>query len=262
VTRDQWLATHPYLRPLAEMRSTIDAAAARLDVSRAPIPDWDAYAADFNRGVPLLRSSQAAIDLRPVEEPLRTLVGNLTSASLPGVVAEQCRALDAELRSTQGTAVAGGLSEQTGLLRCLAWAVISRYLAEVEHAFAAWRNDERWLRNYCPLCGERPAMAQLVGKDPGRRRFLVCGCCGVRWQYRRTACPFCDSQDTHQVSVIAIEGEKPLRLDSCEVCSGYVKTYDGEGSEPVLLADWTSVHLDVLARERGLKRLAASLYEV
>jgi hypothetical protein len=30
----------------------------------------------------------------------------------------------------------------------------------------------------------------------------------------------------------------------------------------VLLADWTSLHLDVLARDRGLKRLAASLYEL
>jgi hypothetical protein len=30
----------------------------------------------------------------------------------------------------------------------------------------------------------------------------------------------------------------------------------------VLLADWTSLHLDLLARERGLKRMAASLYEI
>jgi len=42
----------------------------------------------------------------------------------------------------------------------------------------------------------------------------------------------------------------------------YLKTYDGEGSATVLLADWTSLHLDLLARDRGLKRMAASLYEV
>jgi hypothetical protein len=30
----------------------------------------------------------------------------------------------------------------------------------------------------------------------------------------------------------------------------------------VLLADWTSLHLDLLARDRGLKRMAGSLYEV
>jgi hypothetical protein len=30
----------------------------------------------------------------------------------------------------------------------------------------------------------------------------------------------------------------------------------------VLLADWTSLHLDVVALDRGLKRLASSLYEL
>lgn len=37
-------------------------------------------------------------------------------------------------------------------------------------------------------------------------------------------------------------------------------TYEGEGSEKVLLADWISIHLDVVACDRGLKRLAATLY--
>jgi len=29
-----------------------------------------------------------------------------------------------------------------------------------------------------------------------------------------------------------------------------------------LLADWTSLHLDVVAADRGLERKAASLYEI
>jgi FdhE protein len=35
----------------------------------------------------------------------------------------------------------------------------------------------------------------------------------------------------------------------------------GLGDESLLLSDWSSLHLDVLAADRGLKRLAASLYE-
>jgi FdhE protein len=62
--------------------------------------------------------------------------------------------------------------------------------------------------------------------------------------------------------VVSVEGEAGLRIDYCDVCSGYLKTYDGEGSESVLLADWTSLHLDMIARDRGLKRLAASLYDL
>ena len=61
---------------------------------------------------------------------------------------------------------------------------------------------------------------------------------------------------------MTVEGERGLRIDYCESCKGYLKTYDGEGSETVLLADWTSIHLDVIASDHGLKRLAASLYEL
>ena len=60
----------------------------------------------------------------------------------------------------------------------------------------------------------------------------------------------------------AIDRERGLRLDHCETCGGYLKTYDGEGSEAVLLADWTSLHLDFIARDRGLTRMAGSLYDL
>jgi FdhE protein len=129
-------------------------------------------------------------------------------------------------------------------------------------AFDAWRDEEQWLRRYCPMCGSLPAMAQLVGVDPGRWRLLSCGCCSTRWRYRRIGCPFCESADDHQLSALAIEGEKYLRIDYCQFCRAYLKTYDGEGNETLFLADWTSLHLDVIARDRGLKRLASSLYEL
>ena len=62
--------------------------------------------------------------------------------------------------------------------------------------------------------------------------------------------------------MLDVDGEDGLRIDYCESCRGYLKTYNGEGNENVLLADWTSLHLDLAARDRGLKRLAASLYEI
>ncbi len=73
-------------------------------------------------------------------------------------------------------------------------------------------------------------MAQLVGVDTGRMRLLSCGRCGTRWQFKRTGCPFCET-DSQQLASVA------------------------------LLADWSSLHLDLIAHERGLKRMAASLYE-
>jgi len=41
-----------------------------------------------------------------------------------------------------------------------------------------------------------------------------------------------------------------------------VKTYTAEGDEELFLADWPTLHLDLLARGRGLRRLGTSLYEL
>lgn len=62
------------------------------------------------------------------------------------------------------------------------------------------------------------------------------------------------------IMFMIFEGAAGLQIDYCASGSGYVKAYDGEGSQEVMLADWNSVHPDVIARDRGLKRSAASLY--
>jgi len=149
-----------------------------------------------------------------------------------------------------------------GLLRYLGWTALARFLYPLRDAFGTWRDEEHWLRAYCPTCGTLPAMAELVGSDPGRLRLLSCGCCGTRWRFPRMGCPFCESAGDHRLCALAIEGETSLRIDYCESCRAYLKTYLGGGSEPFFLADWTSLHLDMIARDHGLKRLAASLYEL
>ena len=68
-------------------------------------------------------------------------------------------------------------------------------------------------------------------------------------------------RDSQRIASVNIEGEPALRIDHCESCGGYLKTYAGQGNETLLLSDWSSLHLDLIAHDRGLKRLAASLYE-
>jgi len=234
VTLQDWLRTRAFLQPVADLRARVDAAIAACAIPHPPMPDWDRYRADFAAGVPLLQSADAAVDLASTERAMDALADRLEAED-------------------------GALAP--GLLRCAAWAVLSASLQPVVVAFAEWRDEDRWLRRYCPTCGSPPAMAQLAGVDPGRRRYLACGGCGTRWCYRRTACPFCETESPHLAS-LAIEGEGGLRIDFCESCRGYLKTYNGQGDEAVLLADWTSLHLDVLARDRGLFRTAASLFEL
>jgi FdhE protein len=266
---EAWLSRHAYLQTVADLCGAVNGAAAGIAAADAAVPVWDEYAGDYRHGVPLLQSAGAAMDIGPGVPIVVELVERLSARPLPGSLGAQVSALRADLRGAGDSGrriVAWLLGDEEslkpsspGLLRYLGWTVLTRHLAPVVAAFGAWRDEERWLRRYCPTCGSLPAMAQLVGVDPGRRRLLACGCCGTRWQYGRTACPFCEA-DSQRLASVAVEGEGGLRIDHCESCRGYLKTYDGQGNEALLLADWTSLHLDLVAADRGLQRRAASLY--
>ena len=105
----------------------------------------------FMPAIPLLQSSQAAIDLAPVDAALDALLDALSATPL------------------------AARSQDAGWQRFLRSRILTRYVGELVRAFDAWRNEDRWLRNACPMCGSGPAMAQLVGNDPGRLRVLSCG---------------------------------------------------------------------------------------
>ena len=300
LTREAWVDRHAYLRGIAELSARLDRAVARLPEETAPLPELDGYQEELLAGVPLLQSSSVVIDLEPVGRTVIALVRQLAADAGAAYENDESHLVYQAMGDFWGNdpsavhfiskdrlySEAAGLAAQLehdseaparivswllgdaswtpvapGLLRLLGWTAMRRGLAPLAEGFASWRDEERWLRNYCPLCGLGPVMAQLIGKDPGRKRLLVCGRCASRWQYKRTRCPYCE-HDVERASILAIEGEGGLRIDHCESCLGYVKTYDGEGDEALLLADWTSLHVDLLAVGRGFRRLASSLYEL
>ena len=269
MTLDSWLEAHPYLRPVAELSAEVDRAAAAIETLQAPIPDWEDYRPDFLAGVTLLHSAEAAIDLEPGGRTAAALIERLALARSSGWLAAETRALHTDLQREPraGRRIVDLLLGDDivvplfpGLARYLGWTAMRRFLGPVVLAFNNWRDEEKWRRRYCPTCGSLPAMAQLIGEEHGRQRLLSCGCCGTRWHFKRTCCPFCES-DSQRLESMTVEGESGLRIDHCASCGGYIKTYNGHGNESLLLSDWSSLHLDVLAADRGLKRLAASLYE-
>jgi FdhE protein len=249
----------------------VDAAAAGIETPRVSIPAWDDYAADFAAGLPLLRSEAAGVDLEPGGAVAVELVASLSTGPAAGRPLAALAELDAQLsRMPDAARRIGGwlLGDESfdpvspGLLRFLGWSAMARYLSPLVASFAFWRT-ERWPRPSCPTCGSPPAMAQMMGSgtENVRLRILSCGRCGTRWKFARTTCPFCET-DSQRLDSVVVEGEAGLRIDYCEKCLGYLKTYDGMGAEALLLADWTSLHLDFVARDRGLQRLAASLYDL
>jgi FdhE protein len=264
-----WLDDRPYLRPIAGLCARVDHAVAESGLPEVAPPVLEGYREDFDAGIPLLSSPNARVDLEPVAAALERVLRSLQAGPLPEAIAGEVSALAAELARSPGsspTVVPFLLGDDSvelpspGLLRFLGWTALARALRPVLEAFASWRDDERWQRRYCLTCGSGPAMAQIAGTE-ARQRLLCCGHCRSRWRWRRTQCPFCEN-DPHRLAGIKVEGEPDLRIDHCTECRGYLKTYVGQGKEPLLLADWTSLHLDLLAHERGLERKATSLYDL
>lgn len=265
--QDEWLATHPYLKPVAELHAAVDAVASGLSVPTIAIPRFENYLPDYRGGVPLLQSDAVEFDFAPAENFLIALTRNLASAHLPGNLAAECHNLAASLQREDFLASArlarNLISEPCqGLLRFLGWTVFEMYLRPVLHAFAKWCDQDLWFRAFCPTCGSPPAVAQLVAIDEGRARYLSCGCCRTCWLYHRRGCPFCGEQNDHQLGSMSFEQESGIRIDYCSSCGSYLKTCSGECVTSAMLSDWSSLHLDVLATDRGLKRPAASLYEI
>ncbi len=263
ITLDAWLAAHPYLQPVGRFCREVEAAAGGM-TARASAPDWEDYAPDFPAGVPLLKSVDAEMDLDAAGRAVVDLVRRIA----PRSSGRRRRARRTCPKTAPPRRVVDWLlGEETlapaapGLLRYLGWTAMTAYLS-------ARRRPVRRVAGRGEMAAALLPDVRVAARDgaarrqgPGAHALLVCGCCGTRWQYSRTGCPFCEA-DARRLTTLAVDGEGGLRIDSCDLCQAYLKTYDGEGNEAVLLADWTSLHLDVVAHDRGLKRLAASLYEL
>jgi FdhE protein len=274
--RRRWLVTHPFLLPVARF----DEAVSRALDAPAPAqlvaqPDWDAYLADFHVGVPLLRSAAAGVRAAPaVAELLSDLVARLAvDEELLEPVRTGCRNLAESFRSQRSQALAaagwilvGGADRpppsDAGLVQALGWSAAVRVLAPIVATFAERREESRWGRGLCPTCGALPVMGLLVPGEGVRERQLSCGLCSTRWTFRRIGCPYCGNEDSGRLSILEVGEDGDLRLDLCAACRGYTKTWTGEGDPTLLLADWTSLHLDMLAGERGYQRKGASRYQL
>ena len=111
-----------------------------------------------------------------------------------------------------------------------------------------------WQENFCPVCGSRAGMAELVGEE-GRRQ-LCCSACSFAWSFQRLKCPSCGCEDADKLSYFTA-GDGATRVDTCGVCSRYIKTRDARkgGSEvPLEVEDLLTIHLDLMASREGFER--------
>ena len=115
-------------------------------------------------------------------------------------------------------------------------------------------DPETWLKGYCPMCGSLPFLSLL--KEEEGKRYLLCYYCSYQWRIDRLICPFCNNKEQEFLQYFCGEGEEVYRIDLCDKCHQYIKTIDYrtlEESDPVL-EDLATLHLDLLASQKGYKR--------
>lgn len=118
-------------------------------------------------------------------------------------------------------------------------------------------DQERWLQASCPVCGSLPAMAEF--REEGGKRYLHCGFCSSAWRWKRISCAYCTATDSELLGYFTSETEEAYRVDLCDSCHSYIKTVDTRvlAYRPdMVIEDAGTLHLDLLAREKGYMRPA------
>ena len=124
------------------------------------------------------------------------------------------------------------------------------FLLYISHTVTDYLDLDRWHHGHCPVCGSAPGLADLSGE--GGKRRLHCSLCEATWAYPRLRCPFCENDDSKDLSYLKAENEEGLRVDLCNRCGNYIKTIDlRELDEPIILPldDIATWHLDMIAGE-------------
>lgn len=266
----EYLEKHPFLKEIGQLHMEAAAISSQIAVEKFSLPSFADYTEDFNKGIPLLQHAeiQAALG-KPVEHMMHQLLESLLKADIPKALKDSCHALEKYLSDNAATEMIGYVLCQeeesiqifcekkelnASTLRYIVWLAVSNVMQSIEDERKEWQKDLAWERNYCPVCGSLPVLAQLKKKNQGRERHLVCSHCHETWHYKRIGCIYCDNDDLNKLRLLETAAEPEMRIDVCKECHSYSKTYLNEGKEPVYLNDWATVHLDMLAEEKGLKR--------
>jgi len=123
---------------------------------------------------------------------------------------------------------------------------VERFFNELE--------TENWLKGFCPICGSLPYLSLL--KEEVGKRSLLCSFCGYQWRIERLVCPFCGNKEQESQQYFHAEGEEAHRIDLCDKCHQYIKIIDLRKIEAIdpILEDLATLHLDILASQKGYKR--------
>jgi len=272
---NQWLEKHPFLKDIGEMNLSIIQILEKIEIEPLSLPDLDFYKDAFGKGIPIFQNEELQQALyQPVEQVLRAVTKVLSETQVPAALKKSCQALHFYAKKNSTDELLGYvLRQETNKIKAFCrkntldenftnfalWLSLTHVLSQNFPAIKLWINGKDWERNYCPVCGSLPVLAQLKQANDGHQRHLICGSCHTSWSYKRIGCAYCGNEELNRLRLYETDSEPAMRIDVCEDCHTYIKTYIKEGQEAIYLADWTTLHLDLLAEKEGFSKKGSSL---
>jgi hypothetical protein len=241
----------------------------QLQASRAALPAVVDAAGAVAAGAELRKAGDRfpLLDLAAAVSPIAAEVP-LATTSLASALPEQLMAAGMVLR--EGTdeerqrLVEAWLEDPAGPEPVLGfWVrVAAGPILEAARAAIATPTRDEWTGAACPACGG-PAQVSVIAEESGEfmggsPRSLVCGRCAGWWTFPRAICTWCGETDPRRLPSFVPDERRAVRIDGCETCSSYMKTFDlreAGGIELVpLVDDVATVALDLWANDQGLSR--------
>ncbi len=135
----------------------------------------------------------------------------------------------------------------------------------VEGAAAQATVPATWREGSCPICGALPKLSVIAEESgefmAGAARYLICARCATAWGFGRATCPNCREHHPRWLGIFTNERWPWARVDSCETCKAYIKTFDLRlpGSREVvpLVDDVATLPLDLWAADRGFHAIGS-----
>jgi FdhE protein len=150
--------------------------------------------------------------------------------------------------------IAGELEIEKQILGFITYNSLKPSLCKSAEQLSAYlRNDEPWLKGYCPVCGSAPILSILESEGA---RSLICSFCWHPWSVKRSFCPFCENSENKELHYFFSEEEKEFRVYLCDKCNKYIKTIDTREVDRIIyppLEQVLTLHLDFKAREEGFE---------
>jgi FdhE protein len=230
--------------------------------------------ARLHEGVPMLHDQTAHVDVHYAADlfsrlvnllqqrddtELRSRLDVLVSAATSGALEPQRLFSEAFVQHHEHLAE---IADAAGVDIELLTTIVAQAVAPLLRAYADRLlplleriDDVRWQRGYCWVCGAWPSLGELRGVELAQ--YLRCAACGSHWRWQRLECPYCANDDFRSLQTLTVEGEPRFRISVCNRCKGYLKVgnaFDPPPAEFLALDDVASLHLDVVAIERGYQR--------